>query len=93
MDNYRKTENKKLDGAYRMLLMVLNVTWRDGLTKELLYRNLCPVSNFTKQYRIRFGGYSRRAKDEIASEVGGLHKEELAEDNEPWPVSSRFVAA
>lgn len=39
------------------------------LTNEWLYRNLYPVSDITKEHKVRFTGYRQRAKDKIVSKV------------------------
>lgn len=47
----------------------MNVSWRDCLTNEQLYGNLCLLSDIIKEQRVKFEGDCWRAKNEIVSEV------------------------
>ena len=65
-----KNMEKRLDGNYtRMLRAVLNISWKQHPTKQLLYGPLPPISQTIKERRARFAGHCWRSKAEIISDV------------------------
>ena len=65
-----KKVNKSLNGCYtRMLRKVLNVSWKQHLTNQQLYRTVPPVSSTIRQRRLKFAGHSVRQKDQNVSEL------------------------
>ena len=60
----------RIDGTYtRMLRAILNKSWTEHPTKEMLYGRLPPVSLTIKQERMRFAGHCWRSKEEIVSDL------------------------
>lgn len=65
-----KVMEKRLNGCYtRMLRMALNVSWRDKLTNEQLYRDLPPVSSKVGYRRLKLAGHCVRHPEEEASKL------------------------
>ena len=61
---------KKLAGYYtRMLQAILNKSWRQHPTKQLLYNHLPPITKTIKVRRTRHAGHCWRSKDELISDV------------------------
>ena len=61
-----KRLEKKLDGNYtRMLLVILNKSWRQHPTKQQLYGHLPPI----QVRRTRHAGHCWRSRDELISDV------------------------
>ena len=65
-----KRMEKKLDGNYtRMLRAILNKSWRQHLTKQLLYGHLPPIKKTNKVRWTRHAGHCRRSRDELIRDV------------------------
>ena len=65
-----ETLGKKLDQNYtRMLPAVLNKSWKQHLTKWLLYGHLLPILQIIQIRRVRHAGHCWRNKDELISNV------------------------
>ena len=65
-----KQMEKKLDGNYiRMLWAILNRSWRQHPTKQLLYGHLPPITKTIKVKRTRHAGHCWRTRDELISDV------------------------
>ena len=65
-----KALTKQLDGCYtRMLRMALNVSWKNHLKNNELYRELPKVSTKVQQRRMRIAGHYIRHSEEIASKL------------------------
>ena len=65
-----KRMKKKLDSNYtRMLWAILNKSWRQNLTKQLLYSRLPPIMKTIQVRRTRHAGYCWRSKDELISYI------------------------
>ena len=65
-----KRLEKKLDGNYtRMLLAILNKSWRQHPTKQQLYSHLPLITKTTQVKRTRHAGYCWRSRDELISDV------------------------
>ena len=63
-----KRLEKRLDGTYtRLLMRVQHLSWKNHPTKQLIYRNLPPVSTIVKSRRVQFAGHCFRAENEIIS--------------------------
>ena len=61
---------KKLDGnCTRMLQAVLNKSWRQHTTKQLLYRHLPPILKTIQITWTRHAGYCWRSKEKLISDV------------------------
>ena len=61
---------KKLDGNYtRMLRAILNKSWRQHPTKQLLYGHLPPITKTIQVRRIRHAGNCWRSRDELIRDV------------------------
>ena len=61
---------KKLDGNYtRMLRAILNKSWRQYSTKQLLYGHRPPFTKTIKIRRTRHAGHCWRSRDELVSDV------------------------
>ena len=61
---------KKLDGNYtRMLLAILNKSWRQHPTRHQLYGQLPPVTKTIQVRRTRHAGHCWRSKDELIIDV------------------------
>ena len=61
---------KKLDGNYtRMLLAILNKSWRQHPTKHQLYGHLPPIMKTIQVRWTRHAGYCWRSRDELISDV------------------------
>ena len=66
----RKRMEKKLDGNYtRMLRAILNKSWRQHPTKQLLYGHLPPITKTIQVRRTWHAGYCRRCRDEFIRDV------------------------
>ena len=58
-----KQHEKKLDGTYtRMLRAILNISWKEQLTKIRLYGNIPPLTSIIRIRRIRFVGHWYRSE-------------------------------
>ena len=65
-----KCMQKKLDGIYRrMLRAILNKSWSQHPTKQLLYGYLPPIMKTIQVRRTRHAGYYWRNRDELISDV------------------------
>ena len=65
-----KRIEKKLDGNYtRMLWAILNKSWRQHPTKQLLYGHLSPIMKTIQVRRTRHAGHCWRSRDELISDV------------------------
>ena len=65
-----KRLEKKLDGNYtRMLLAILNKSWRQLPTKHQLYGHLPPITKTIQVRRTRHAGLCWRSIDELISDV------------------------
>ena len=65
-----KRLEKKLDGNYtRMLRAISNKSWRQHLTRHLLYCHLPPITKTIQVRRTRHAGHCWRSKDELVSDV------------------------
>ena len=68
-----KVMEKRLNGCYtRMLRMALNVSWRDKLTNEQLYRDLPPVSSKVGFRRLKLAGHCVRHPGGRGIKTGSL---------------------
>ena len=65
-----KQMEKKLDGNYtRMLLAILNKSWRQHSTRDQLYGHLPPITKTIQVRRTRYAGHCWRSRDEFISDV------------------------
>ena len=65
-----KEMEKRLDSNYtRMLLAILNKSWRQHPTKQQLYGHLPPITKTIKIRRTRHAGHCWRSSDELISNV------------------------
>ena len=65
-----KRLEKLLDGSYtRMLCTVLNISWKEHLTRQRLYGTLPTLSSTIRERRLRFAGHCGRTKEELVSSV------------------------
>ena len=65
-----KRLEKKLDGNYtRMLIAILNKSWRQHPTRRQLYGHLPPITKTIQVRRARHVGHCWRSKDELVSDV------------------------
>ena len=65
-----KRMKKKLDGKYtRMLLAILNCSWRQQSTKQQLYGHLPSITKTIPVRRTRHSGHCWRSRDELISDV------------------------
>ena len=65
-----KRMEKKLDSNYtRILRAILNKSWRQHFTKQLLYCHLPPIMKTIKVRWTRHAGHCWRSKDELISDV------------------------
>ena len=65
-----KRMEKKLDGnCTRMLRAILNKSWRQHHTKQLLYGHLPPITKTIQVRRTRHAGHCWRSRDELISDV------------------------
>ena len=61
-------QQRRLDGCYtRLLMRVLNLSWRNHPTLEIIYRDLPRVSTLVCKRRVQFAGHCARASDELVS--------------------------
>ena len=61
-------QQHRLDGCYtRLLRRVLNLSWRDHPTLEMIYGDLPSVSVLVRKRRVQFAGHCARATDELVS--------------------------
>ena len=61
-------QQRRLDGCYtRLLMRVLNLSWRNHPTLEIIYRDLPRVSTLVRKRRVQFAGHCARASDELVS--------------------------
>ena len=51
-----------------MLRAVLNISWKQYLTNNELYRNIPPISSTLRDRRLKFAGHCFRRKEELASD-------------------------
>ena len=57
---------EKLDGNYtRMLRAILNKSWRQNPTKQLLYGHQLPITKTIKVRRTRHAGHYWRSRDDV----------------------------
>ena len=65
-----KRQKKKLDGNYtRMLLTILNKSWRQHPTKHQLYGHLPPITKTIQVRKTRHVGHCWRSRVELISDV------------------------
>ena len=65
-----KRMEERLDGNYtRMAWAVLNKSWRQHPTKQLLYSNLPPITEIIKVRRTRHTWHCWRSKDELMTDI------------------------
>ena len=65
-----KRQEKKLDGNYtRMLLGILNKSWRQHPTRHQLYDHLPPITKIIQVRRTRHVGHCWRSRDELIRDV------------------------
>ena len=65
-----KCMEKKFDGNYtRMLQVILNKSWKQHPTKQLLYSHLPLITKTIQVRRIRHAGLSWRSRDELVSDM------------------------
>ena len=65
-----KRLEKKLDGNYtRMLLAILNKSWRQHPTRHHLYDHLPPITKTIQARRTRHAGHCWRSRDELIRDV------------------------
>ena len=65
-----KRLEKKLDGNYtRMLLAILNKSWRQHPTRHQLYGHLPPITKTIQVRRTRHAGHCWRSRDDLISDV------------------------
>ena len=65
-----KRLEKKLDGNYtRMLLAILNKSWRQHPTRHQLYGHLPPITKTIQVRQTRHAGHCWRSRDELISDV------------------------
>ena len=65
-----KRLEKKLDGSYtRMMLAILNKSWRQHPTRHQLYGHLPPITKTIQVTRTRHAGHCWRGRDELISDV------------------------
>ena len=58
---------KKIDGCYTKLLrMAFNISWKEKLTNDKLYRGMQKISEIIKQIRMRLAGHCVRHTEEVA---------------------------
>ena len=61
-------QQRRLDGCYtRLLMRVLNLSWRNHPTLEIIYRDLLRVSTLVRKRRVQFAGHCTHASDELVS--------------------------
>ena len=64
-----KKHEKKLDGTYtRMLRAILNISWKEHLTKIPLYGNMPPLTSIIRIRRTRLAGHCYRSDEEIVKD-------------------------
>ena len=60
----------KFDGNYtRMLRAILNESWKQDTTKQLLYSHLPPITKTLKVRRTRHAEHCWRIRDELISDI------------------------
>ena len=65
-----KSLESKLDTTYnRMLRAILNIFWRQHLTKVQLHGPIPDISTILRERRMHFAGHCWRAKQQLASEL------------------------
>ena len=65
-----KQLEKKVDGNYsRMLLAILNMSWRQLPTRHQLYGHLPPITKTIPVRRTRYAGHCWRSRYELISDV------------------------
>lgn len=65
-----KRLEKLLDGSYtRMLCTVLNISWKEHLTRQRLYGTLPTLSSTIRERCLRFAGHCGRTKEELVSSM------------------------
>ena len=58
---------KKIDVCYtRLLRMASNISWKEKLTNDKLYRGMPKISEIIKQTRMRLAGHCVRHPEEVA---------------------------
>ena len=58
-----------MEPTHKMIMYVLNKSWRQHPTKKELYGNILPLSELIKEIRIIFAGYCFRSRGEIVSNI------------------------
>ena len=65
-----KRIEKKFDGNYRRILrVIMNKSWRQHPTEQLLYAHLPPITKTIRIRRTRQAGHCWRSRDELISDV------------------------
>ena len=65
-----KCMEKKLDTNYtRMLVGVLNKSWKQHLIKQQLYGHLPPITKTIQVRQTRYAGHYWRSRDELISDI------------------------
>ena len=60
----------RLDGCYtRLLMMVLDLNWKDHPTREEIYGSLPKVSEIVRERRLNFAAHCSRRQNEPVSEL------------------------
>ena len=65
----KRMEKKHDVNCTRMLRAVLNTSWRQHPTKQLLYGHLPPITKIIQISRTRHAGHCWRSKDELINDV------------------------
>ena len=61
-------QHRRLDGCYtRLLMKVLNLSWKEHPTLATIYGNLPRVSTLVRKRRVQFADHCARATDELVS--------------------------
>ena len=65
----KRIKKKQFGNCTRMLLAILNKSWKQHPTKQQLYGHLLPISKTIQIRRTRHAGHYLRSKDELISDV------------------------
>ena len=90
-----KRMEKKLDSNYtRMLLAILNKSWRQHFTKQQLYGHLAPITKIIKVRRTRHASHCWRSKDELISDIilWTLHIDKQRQNDQSEPIYNSSVS-
>ena len=89
-----KRIEKKLDGNYtRMLLEILNKSWRQHPTKQQLYGHLPPITKTIKIRRTKHAGHCWSVRDDLINDVllGTPSNGRAKQDEQSEPTYCRSV--